>query len=275
MTIPINLPKRTNIQGLWHLEEESGIRIDESINENTLQDNNTVLFGAGKIGNAADFENDNSEYLSIADGVQVGLDITGEITILTWIKPETMNTIDIVLGRYDYGNNQRAYRMQIGSTNSNVTAMLSPDGTAFTSAVSASDVVSNGTLVHIGFTLNQTTNKIQIYVDGVASGAAVDYATDIHNSTAPFAIGCIYNDDVATYFFDGLVDEPIVWNTCLTAEEVLAVKNITAYQYGQPGNFFIFLSKAYRRGKKYFKEKGLYLPNDRLYEPEILIPEGI
>lgn len=39
--------------------------------------------------------------------------------------------------------------------------------------------------------------------------------------------------------------------------------------------FMIFLSEAFNKGKKYFKKKGLYLPDNKLYKPEILIPEGI
>ena len=34
-----------------------------------------------------------------------------------------------------------------------------------------------------------------------------------------------------TNYFDGLIDEVIVWNKCLTAAEVLEVKNITAYSF--------------------------------------------
>ena len=40
---------------------------------------------------------------------------------------------------------------------------------------------------------------------------------------------------------------------------------------GNTGGFFIFLSEAYKESKKYFKNKGLYLPK----EPKILIPQGI
>ncbi|MBA7560809.1 hypothetical protein ES708_02440 [subsurface metagenome] len=45
--------------------------------------------------------------------------------------------------------------------------------------------------------------------------------------------------------------------------------------YTKPGGFFLFMCEAYRKGEKYFKKKGLYLPDNRLFKPEILIPEGI
>ena len=129
--IPLNLPRRSNIQGLWKLNEESGTRYDETTNDNDLTDNATVLYGTGKIGNAADFELATSEYLSITDAAQTGLDITGEITIACWIKPESININAIIAGKYTSDvYNERAYRIDIVGADNKVYFRLSPDGTA-------------------------------------------------------------------------------------------------------------------------------------------------
>ena len=45
----------TNLTAWWNFDEESGIRYD-SYNTHDLTDNGTVLYAAGKQGNAADFE---------------------------------------------------------------------------------------------------------------------------------------------------------------------------------------------------------------------------
>ena len=50
----------------WDLDELGGTRYD-SVGSNDLTDNNTVLYGNGKIGRAASFVSGNSEYLSLAD----------------------------------------------------------------------------------------------------------------------------------------------------------------------------------------------------------------
>jgi hypothetical protein len=47
----------------WTMDEQSGTRAD-SAGSNSLTDNNTVGYTAGKFGNAASFVSDNSEYLS-------------------------------------------------------------------------------------------------------------------------------------------------------------------------------------------------------------------
>ena len=224
-----NLPKKSNIQGFWRLEETSGTRYDLSTNKNNLTDNNTVGYAIGKIGNAADFELSNSEYLSITDANQTGLDITGEITIACWIKPESVGTQNSVVNKWDYSNNNRAYKLFIDSSGNKVFGELSSNGLNYTYAASADNVISAGTWAHISFTLNQTTDKIQVYVNGSASGSAVSFTENIYNSNAPFIIGCQLNKGTPTRFFDGLIDEVIIWNTCLTADEVAEVYGITKY----------------------------------------------
>src|SRR5574337_299601 len=76
-----------NIQGKWKLA--NGVWTDDSGNGNTLTASAiapTAVAGHGGGANlAADFTA--GPYLYITDAAQVGLDITGAITISAWIKP--------------------------------------------------------------------------------------------------------------------------------------------------------------------------------------------
>ena len=263
MAIPTNLPQRSHIVGLWHLDEESGTRYDETSNDNDLTDNNTVLYSSsGKIGNAADLERSQSEYLSITDAAQIGLDITGEITIVTWFKREAdSGSYETLVSKFDFANSKIAYVLRINSADK-LECVLSNDGSNFTTTLST-DTISIGTWYHMAVTLNQVTDEIQVYLNGLANGSAVAYTTNIYDNNIAFRIGA---DEVGTYG-DGLIDEVIVWNTCLTAAEVLQVKNITAYKYG--GGFsgfspWIFMKDMWEEHNKIFR------PNKK-----ILIPEGI
>lgn len=252
------LPKKNNIQGFWRMEETSGTRYDLSTNKNHLTDNNTVGYAAGKIGNAADFEVSNSEYLSITDASQKGLDITGGITLACWIKPESIALLSNVMDKYDYGSNNRAYKMWITSDGNKVFGELSSNGSNYTYATSANNVISAGTWVHICFTLNQTTDKIQVYINGSASGATASFTENIYNSNAPFTIGCQLNNGTPMHLFDGLIDEAIIWNTCLTADEIAEVYRITKYNAGILLWWFC---------------KDSWEKHDKLWKPKILIPE--
>ena len=230
------LPKLSNIQGFWRMEEESGTRADLSNNANTLQDNNTVLYAAGKIGNAADFEKDTSEYLSITDAAQTGLDITGEISILCWVKPEIVDSSRrVIIGKWKETTN-RCYLLFIHESDV-FSGRVTSDGATAVSAVSATTPIA-GTWYHVGFTLNQVTDLIQVYVNGLADGDPVAFTNNIADKTsADFFIGC---EGTPTWYLDSLVDEAIVWNTCLTAGEVLKVYNInTLAKYKKIGGAFL------------------------------------
>ena len=101
------------MQGWWRLEEESGTRYDGSPNGNHLADHDTVGWGTGQIGRAADFEAGNGEYLSISDTVQSGLDVTGSLTLVGWMNPESLDSLQILAARYEYGVTNRAYRFDV------------------------------------------------------------------------------------------------------------------------------------------------------------------
>jgi len=260
--IPINLPKKSNIKGFWKLNELSGTRYDETTNNNNLTDNATVLYAAGKIGNAADFELATSEYLSITDAAQTGLDITGEITICAWVKLESTGIAQAVACKFSSADNKRAYLLYIPSGNT-LNFYLSPDGTTTGAVIATStDTLSAATWYHVACTLNQTTDKVQTYINGLANGSAFNYTTNIYDNAKKFIIGACDESTGVTTFFDGLIDEAIVWNKCLTAAEVLQVKNISNYSYGRFMPFFMSMRKAYERHDKLWTPKGLILPKD-------------
>ena len=280
--IPTNLPQRANIQGLWHLDENAvgGIpAFDYSGNGNHLSDvNTTTANSSGKIGYCRDFEESNSEYLYITDGNQTGLNITGEITLACWIKfetlPSTAGGAMTFIGKYNTTGDNRSYYILQDDDDNKVKFRLSSDGTLGNSTLASSNTAlsSTGTWYHVAATLNQTTDKMQTYINGSADGSEVSYTSNIADKTASFRLGA-YDNGV---YMDGLIDEVIVWNTALTDSEVSTVYDITEYKYGGVvnagiGSPWIFMRETLDKGKKYFKKKGLYLPDDRLFKPELVI----
>jgi hypothetical protein len=74
----------SNYKGVWH--EPHGNATDSTSNGNNLTDNNTVLSTTGQIGDGGDFNSTNSEYLSITDASQTGLEPTDDITVSSWVN---------------------------------------------------------------------------------------------------------------------------------------------------------------------------------------------
>jgi len=196
----------TNCQGYWTLDEESGTRADSTANGNDLTDNNTVGFGAGKIGNAADFEASNSEYLSITDASQTGLDITGDMTVSSWVNMESTGN-RVIVARYDGTSTTSSFVFYIRATN-----LIMLIAGASTHAVSAAHGLSTGTFAHVAVTYKSGTGAIEFFVNGISIGGGTSIYTTIKDSTADFKIG--FADSPFTYF-DGLIDETAIWDKTL------------------------------------------------------------
>lgn len=221
MSLPDNLPQSAYIQGFWKLNEESSTRYDETDNDNDLTDNNTVLYSSsGKIGNCANFERSNSEYLSIADGSQIGLDPTDEMSFLIWVKLESINVAHGVLMRLN------SYHCFVGSDNK-ATLRAYYNGSNYVPCES-SDTLSTGTWYHLGFVVRG--DVVQVYIDGSPNGTPGNFSGKTINDS---------NEDIwmggwegQARYLDGLADEGIFWGEKgLTDEEVAEVYNITSWRY--------------------------------------------
>lgn len=89
------------ITGYWSLEETSSTRFDETANDLDLTDNNTVGYTTGQQGNAADFEVDNTEYLSRANQALLqGGDTT--YGLYGWLKAESLPSARAVVSKDGY-----------------------------------------------------------------------------------------------------------------------------------------------------------------------------
>ena len=210
-----------NLVSLWLLNEVSGIRYD-SVGPNDLTDNNTVESSTDcqEGVRSADFERGNAEYLSIADAAQAGLDITGDITILAWIKPES-NVIGTIVGKYATAP-QHGYLFYV-NTGPVIQCILSPDGTNDTTAIGGT-TLDLGEWYHVAVVYNGT--DIRIYVNGVldANGAENPYAYTggIYDSSTQFELG---HRVASSNYYDGLMDEVAVFNRALSADEVADIFN--------------------------------------------------
>ena len=201
-----SLPQSGSIVSRWLLDEASGNRAD-SVGSNTLTDNNTVLAATGYNGslftydNAADFEASNSESLSIADGSQSGLDITGALTLSCRVKLESVGV-----------GLQNSYRFGVGTDNKINFSIGNPTEKNLASATAL--------IVGVWYDLVAVYDpvfRMEIYINGVSdSTTAIGVHAALSNGTANFKLG---SSDVPQYL-DGAMQDVIIWNVALTDAEV-------------------------------------------------------
>ncbi len=195
----------SNLEAAYLLNETSGTRIDETANGNDLTDNNTVTSGTGQFGNGASFEKANSEYLSITDASQTGLDITGNLTLLAWIN------IDASDGNGAFFIDKNGVNTGYGiRENASQTLGFLLGGTD--SGVSSS--IGTGTLTHVAAVYNGSTGEI--FLDGVSDVVDNSPGTPAANSDE-FRLGL---GSTGGENWDGIMDEAAVFSRDLSSSEI-------------------------------------------------------
>ena len=171
-----------------------------------------------------DLELSSSQYLSIADGSQTGLDITGDISFEAWVKveqlPSTAGSAFNLIAKDDVSSS-RAYSLFIDSDDK-LKVYYFQNNSTFTSIFSDAAIVVSGDVgswVHIATTVDVSAQTAVMYKNSSSVGSTpqTTNATSIQNSTAVFTIGA--NGSPSNYF-DGLIDEVRVWDDIRTSQEI-------------------------------------------------------
>lgn len=213
-----------NLVSYWKLDETSGTRND-SHGTNHLTDNNTVLYGTGKQGNCADFERTNSEYLSIADASQTGLEMTTAFSTSLWMNMESSAPVDNNMGLMSKtgrvsGGWMLGYR-NYPSGNDNIYLEVW-NGGSVTYAYTGDLNLSTATWYHIVTTFSSGTFKL--YINGVdTTWTKVGSDTTATDGNAVFNLGKLSTDGASC--FDGLLDEVGIWSRALSSTEVADLYN--------------------------------------------------
>jgi len=170
-----------------------------------------------------DLELSSSQYLSITDANQTGLDLATDFTMEAWIKleqlPSTTTTYFFIISKDDASSN-RSYNFAITSADklfvnywdaSNQTQIQSTNA-----IVVAGDV---GSWVHIAVTVDISAQTAVMYKNGSSVGTTTTLTnpTTIIDLSAPVQIGARTGDG---YYFDGKIDEVRVWSDIRTPTEI-------------------------------------------------------
>ena len=157
-----------------------------------------------------DYDGASSQYSSIADASQSGLDITGDISISCWAKFDDFTGDKTLVAKWTTGGNLRAYRMVVpGSTA--IRFDTSTDGTGSTEGTVTVSALSANTWYHIGISKSSTTATV--YLNGSSAGTATVDSSQA-NTTAAFVIGAIGNP---TNYMSGRMNDVIIYNAAIGA----------------------------------------------------------
>lgn len=149
------------------------------------------------------------------------LDLTGDMTIELWCKPETLVAGRMTLVDMSFDAETEAENILFRvSSNSSGKIEWFHENSAGTNNIATSTAVqlANATWAHIAMVRDTANNVIKLYKNGafVEDIAYTNEATG--GSNADFSIG---RNPVGEYW-DGLIDEVRIWSDIRTAGEILA-----------------------------------------------------
>ncbi|MHC4388342.1 MAG: LamG-like jellyroll fold domain-containing protein [Planctomycetota bacterium] len=198
----------------WKFEEGNGITAADSVS-----DNNGTLYGepnwvTGQVGTYALDFNGTSDYVDVGDQDDLDFGEEADFTVSAWFKTSSSSAQMIVNKRAKGQTDGYDVYVQSG----NIFARLG-DGTTTVTAQSSGQSFANGSWHH-AVVVYDRSDKITVYVDKVVKAASTSISglgdTD---TTQVFTIGD--RNDVGWHaYFNGEIDDVIVFDRCLTAEEV-------------------------------------------------------
>lgn len=216
----------TNLISYWKLDESSGNAADSN-STNTLTNNNTTAYVAGKINNGsnpAPATGASAQGLTIVNASQSGLNITGDMSISCWWKPTSL-TDNGLAGKWGAPGARSYLLYQNSDATSTVSFYVSDDGSNIVSGDWSNAGITVGNWFHLVATWKASTSKANLYINGVAQAEKTTTGiTSIISTTNDFMIGRVVGA-VDARSGDGIVDEVGIWSRVLTAAEALSLYN--------------------------------------------------
>jgi len=165
---------------------------------------------------AADFESGSSQYASIADGVQSGLDITGDMTIEFWYQFESHVAAHTFVQKYLSAGDQRSYSVAWNGTDLSIS--LAPDGINGTTKTTTW-TPTDATWYHIAVVYTASAGTAQFYINGIEQGSLLTaLPTSIHSGSADVYVG---TNNAAGGYADGILDDLRIWTVARTKDELI------------------------------------------------------
>jgi len=205
----------------WKCDETSSTRLDSTLSNNDLTDNNTVLSATGLLNNACDFEKGNSEYLSITDASQTALD-DQTLSISLWVKFESTPSDERILSKWNNTGSQQSYEIYITGTKVGFQWYTATNNNGW---AEATYTMNPGTWYHLLITADVPANSVKIYVNGSSqtiSSSNYPSNSTIRDTSSPFELG---SRSTSAIYYDGLLDEVTIFGSILTSTQVTEIYN--------------------------------------------------
>ena len=179
-----------------------------------------ATFAPGRVGRAFSF-NGSTAAVRIPDNPT--LDVTTEFTFGAWVKPASIPSYpygSLILSKVGPLNNLNGYQMtvtNIGGVN-RVWCGFNTGGNNWPQYTVSGGSVPVAEWTYIACTYDH--NTLAVYQNGEQVGTNAIGPLTVANSTSNIILG---SDDVAQQYYNGLIDEPMIFGRALALSEIRAI----------------------------------------------------
>jgi len=235
-----------NLVAYWNFDDAAATDLSGNSNHGTIMGQATLAgdpeFSLGRIGYSLDLDRQNQDasWMEVADSNS--LNITGELTILAWIRPGSIEDGD---GLVSKGDQQAPWALRLNANrslrftaNTGFNLADANDPNYAPGAVGSGD--HHGSLVvpevneaagidwsFVGVVSD--TNSLRFIVNTKQEVLPVSHI--FAESNEPLILGAFMSGE---YYFNGLMDEVRIYNRALSHQEVLEIRGRTRLDRRQP-----------------------------------------
>lgn len=215
----------------WRMDDVdgSGNPTDYMEANNGTKYGDAIQASGGKLGKAFSLDG-NGDYI-LADDISL---TSNSLSACVWIKTSSSNTLqstDYILSKWDGGVTKRIFVLgQVLNTNT-VTFITSNSGSYQAGNVLVStSAINDGIWHHICGIHDGSYNYL--YIDG-SLDKSVDATNGLYNASLSTSIGCglVNGTCQANDYFNGLIDDVMIYTRALTSDEVTALYDGTAISH--------------------------------------------
>lgn len=203
----------TDLVAWYDMDETSGTRYDAH-NSYDLTDVNTVGYGTGQTGNAADFEADNTTEALYNQNAKWYNMRTADFTYVMWVKLETVGTNRVI----DVSDPGGDFVFNCGIEATYIYVI--PNGVNGTAAVVHNVTINTGTwyMLIIEYTHSTGTWSLSLNNDTPTTSTVNGQLKTPTGSAGNFRLTIGQHQNLPRPL-DGLVDQYVIWERVLTSQE--------------------------------------------------------
>lgn len=161
-----------------------------------------------------------SQYWSISDASQTGLEFSGNFTISAWAKSTDFADSNHIVAKGSSIGSHKQYDMFIAA-NTTVQMYVSSNGSNDDFHNYTVSAMSTGVWYHFVWIRNLAAGTEDFYFNGVSQGVTSGLLTSMNGSSDDFVIGV--NPAKTVQFFNGAIDDVRIWSRALSGAEAAAL----------------------------------------------------